>query len=71
MTVPSTTATGRNTLALVGFILSIVGRLQIDRTGQSGRGLATAGVIIGFAGLVIGIINGVAGAILVSNALNH
>ncbi|MFI5061654.1 MAG: DUF4190 domain-containing protein [Actinomycetales bacterium] len=56
-----------NTLAIVAFILaffvSIVGIIlgfvalsQIKRTGEQGRGLALAAVIIGFVEIVIGVI---------------
>ncbi|MFF1878875.1 DUF4190 domain-containing protein [Leifsonia sp. NPDC058230] len=58
---------GYNTLAIVGFILSffvnVVGVIlsfvalsQIKRTGEQGRGLAIAGIIIGFAEIAFGII---------------
>ncbi|WP_348787839.1 DUF4190 domain-containing protein [Leifsonia sp. NPDC080035] len=58
---------GWNVLAIVGFILaffvSIVGVIlgfvalsQIKKTGEQGRGLAIAAIIIGFAEIVIGII---------------
>ncbi|MFJ3392596.1 DUF4190 domain-containing protein [Leifsonia aquatica] len=58
---------GYNTMAIVGFILaffvSIVGVIlgfvalsQIKRTGEQGRGLALAAVIIGLVEIVLGII---------------
>ena len=58
---------GWNVMAIVGFILAffvnIVGIIlgfvalsQIKRTGEQGRGLAIAAIIIGFAEIVIGII---------------
>lgn len=58
---------GYNTMAIVGFVLSIVVSVvgivlcfialsQIKRTGEQGRGLAIAGLIIGFAQVLIGII---------------
>jgi hypothetical protein len=58
---------GYNTMAIVGFILSffisIVGIIlgfvalsQIKKTGEQGRGLAIAAIIIGFAEIVLGII---------------
>ncbi|KRC51108.1 hypothetical protein ASE16_09260 [Leifsonia sp. Root227] len=60
-------ARGYNTMAIVAFILAffvnIVGIIlgfvalsQIKKTGEQGRGLAIAAVIIGFAEIVIGII---------------
>ncbi|MCU1422088.1 MAG: hypothetical protein JWN36_1739 [Microbacteriaceae bacterium] len=56
-----------NTLAIVGFILAFfvsVGAVicshialsQIKRTGEGGRGLAIAGLIIGYVGIGIGIL---------------
>jgi peptidyl-prolyl cis-trans isomerase B (cyclophilin B) len=56
-----------NTMAIIGFVLSIVVSVvgivlsfialsQIKRTGEQGRGLAIAGIIIGFAQVLIGII---------------
>ena len=58
---------GYNTLAIVGFILaffvSVVGIIlgfialsQIKRTGEQGRGLALAAIIIGFVEIAIGIV---------------
>ncbi len=58
---------GYNTLAIVGFILAffvnLVGVIlgfvalsQIKRTGEQGRGLAIAAIIIGLAEIVLGII---------------
>ena len=60
-------ARGYNTMAIVAFILAffvnVVGIIlgfvalsQIKKTGEQGRGLAIAAVIIGFAEIVIGII---------------
>lgn len=48
-------------LSLVGFniiaiVLGFVGLSQVKKTGERGRGLALAAVIIGFASIVIGII---------------
>ncbi|AND15782.1 DUF4190 domain-containing protein [Rathayibacter tritici] len=68
MTTPYTPASDRyNILAVVGFIasffVSLVGIVlgfialsQIKRTGEKGRGLALAAVIIGFAAIIISII---------------
>ncbi len=58
---------GYNTLAIVGFILaffvSLVGAIlgfvalsQIKRTGEQGRGLAIAAIIIGLVEIVLGIV---------------
>ncbi|QHC56250.1 DUF4190 domain-containing protein [Rathayibacter tanaceti] len=68
MTTPYTPTSDRyNVLAIIGFIaafvVNIVGIVlgfialsQIKRTGEKGRGLALAAVIIGFASIVLGII---------------
>ena len=59
--------TKTNTLAIVSlitaFLISIVAVItghialkQIDQTGEQGRGLALAGLIIGYIGLVSGLI---------------
>jgi len=41
---------------LVGVILGFVALSQIKRTGEQGRGLAIAAIVIGFISLVLGII---------------
>ncbi|CAN5294849.1 hypothetical protein BH09ACT6_BH09ACT6_14100 [soil metagenome] len=41
---------------VVGIILGFVGLNQIKKTGESGRGLAIAAIVIGFIELVFGII---------------
>jgi hypothetical protein len=43
-------------ISLVGLILSIIALVQIKRTGERGRGLALAGVILGAVFLVFQII---------------
>ena len=43
-------------LSLVGVICGHISKKQIKRTGEKGRGLATAGLIIGYVGLVFGAI---------------
>ena len=68
---PATTAPGTagryNVLAIVGFILafvfalaglvvSIIALSQIKKTGERGRGLAIAGIIIGLLSIVFGIL---------------
>lgn len=72
MTTPYTPTTDRyNILAIIGFIasffVSVVGIVlgfialsQIKRTGEKGRGLAIAAIVIGFAALIIGIFASVA-----------
>ncbi|MEF2976881.1 DUF4190 domain-containing protein [Subtercola sp. YIM 133946] len=41
---------------IIGIVLGFVALSQIKRTGESGRGLALAGIVIGFIELIIGII---------------
>jgi uncharacterized membrane protein len=41
---------------IVGIILGFIALNQIKRTGEKGRGLALAAIIIGFASIVLGII---------------
>ncbi|WP_374946383.1 DUF4190 domain-containing protein [Agreia sp.] len=41
---------------IVGIILGFVALSQIKRTGERGRGLAIAGIIIGFASILVGIL---------------
>lgn len=65
---PAAPAEKWNILSIVGFVLSIlgfniiaiilgfIGLSQIKKTGERGRGLAIAAIIIGFASIVIGII---------------
>jgi peptidyl-prolyl cis-trans isomerase B (cyclophilin B) len=43
-------------LSIVGIITGHIGMNQIKKTGESGRGLATAGLIIGYLGLVVTVI---------------
>lgn len=68
-----------NTLAIVGLILAFVVSLgglivslialnQIKQTGEGGRGLALAGVIISAIGLVIGVLYVIFAVILVGTA---
>ncbi|MEA9984519.1 MULTISPECIES: DUF4190 domain-containing protein [Subtercola] len=41
---------------VIGIILGFVGLNQIKKTGESGRGIAIAAIIVGFAELIIGAI---------------
>ena len=43
-------------ISLVGIITGHIALSQIKKTGEQGRGLAIAGLIIGYIGLVVGII---------------
>ena len=45
---------------ILGIIFGHVAISQINRTGEGGRGMAVAGLVIGYASLVIGIIWGLA-----------
>ena len=69
---PAGGSTGTNGLAIaalvtsflcspLGIILGFIARGQIKKTGQSGDGLALAGIIIGVVGLVFGVVIGAAG----------
>lgn len=42
---------------IVGIVLGFIALSQIKRTGEKGRGLALAAIIIGFASIVISIIS--------------
>jgi uncharacterized protein YacL len=43
-------------ISIVGIILGHIALGQIKRTGENGRGLAIAGLVIGYLGLVAGIL---------------
>jgi peptidyl-prolyl cis-trans isomerase B (cyclophilin B) len=43
-------------ISIVGIILGHIALSQIKRTGENGRGLAIAGLVIGYVSLAIGII---------------
>lgn len=43
-------------ISIVGIILGHIALNQIKRTGEGGRGLAIAGLVIGYLGLLAGII---------------
>jgi len=43
-------------ISIVGIVLGHIALSQIKRTGEGGRGLAIAGLVIGYIGLVLGII---------------
>ena len=63
---PQTPPPGTNGMAIAGFVLaffctplgivfSAIGLSQTNRTGQSGRGLAIAGLVISIVSIVVGI----------------
>lgn len=67
---------GTNTMAILaivfafvfsplGIVFGIIGRRQTARTGESGRGLATAGLVLGIVFVVIGLVVAVLAAVLV------
>ena len=73
---------GYNTLAIVGFILAffvnIVGIIlgfvalsQIKRTGEQGRGLAIAAIVIGFAEILLGILLAIVFSVVFGAAMSH
>jgi hypothetical protein len=43
-------------LSIVGVITGHIGMNQITKTGESGRGLAIAGLVLGYLGLVVEVI---------------
>jgi len=55
-------------ISILGIILGFVALAQIKRTGEQGRGLALAAVIIGFVALAIGIIVTIIVVIAAANA---
>lgn len=57
--------------ALVGIVCSAIGLRQISRTGDRGRGLAIAGIIIGAVNLVASILTGVLLAIGATAVATH
>lgn len=78
---PGPAAPGYNTMAIVGFILAffinVVGIIlgfvalsQIKRTGEQGRGLAIAAIIIGFAEIALGIIFSIIFVALIASTAN-
>lgn len=64
---PPNAQPGLNTMAVLalvfafvfsplGIVFGVIGRRQISRTGERGKGLATAGLILGVVGLLLGIL---------------
>jgi peptidyl-prolyl cis-trans isomerase B (cyclophilin B) len=45
--------------SIVGVILGFIALSQIKRTGEQGRGLAIAAIIVGFAEIALGLIFGI------------
>ncbi|MEI5584023.1 MULTISPECIES: DUF4190 domain-containing protein [unclassified Agromyces] len=57
-------------ISLVGIITGHIALSQIKKTGEQGRGLAIAGLIIGYVGLVVGIILAIVWIAIFSAAVN-
>lgn len=55
-------------VSIVGIILGFIALSQIKRTGEQGRGLALAAVIIGFISLALGVIITIAVIVAFANA---
>ena len=55
-------------ISILGIILGFVALSQIKRTGEKGRGLAIAGIIIGFVSLILGIIVGIIIVVAAANS---
>jgi hypothetical protein len=75
---PPPQAQGTNTMAILalifafvfsplGVIFGFVGRSQIKRTGQKGKGLATAGIVLGLLFIVISIVAAIFIVVLAKN----
>ena len=43
-------------VAAIGLVLSCIARSQINQTGAGGKGLATAGIVLGIIGIICGVI---------------
>lgn len=70
-----------NVLSIVGFVLAFVVSLgavicghialaQIKRTGERGRGLAIAALILGYLGILLGIILAIVYVVIIAAAVN-
>ncbi len=57
--------------APLGIVFGVIGRKQIDRTGESGRGLATAGLVLGIIFTVISILAVIAMVAVLGAAVNE
>lgn len=57
-------------LSIVGVVLSAIGRSQATRTGERGRGMALAGILVGLISLIYGIVILVAAARMVNTAMD-
>ncbi|MGO4535248.1 DUF4190 domain-containing protein [Leifsonia sp. 2MCAF36] len=55
-------------ISILGIILGFVALSQIKRTGEQGRGLALAAIIIGFVALALGIIVAIIIGVAAANA---
>lgn len=57
--------------APLGIVFGVIGRRQIDRTGESGRGLATAGLVLGIIFTVISVLSVIAMVVILGAAVNE
>jgi hypothetical protein len=57
-------------ISIVGIITGHIALSQIKKTGEQGRGLAIAGLIIGYVGLVIGIIVAIVWFAIIGTAIS-
>lgn len=57
-------------ISIVGIITGHIALSQIKKTGEQGRGLAIAGLIIGYVGLVIGIIVAIVWFVIIGAAIS-
>ncbi|HEU4755958.1 MAG TPA: DUF4190 domain-containing protein [Agromyces sp.] len=58
-------------ISIVGIITGHIALSQIKKTGEQGRGLAIAGLIIGYIGLVVGIILAIFWFAVIGAAINE
>lgn len=58
-------------ISIVGIITGHIALSQIKKTGEQGRGLAIAGLIIGYIGLVVGIILAIFWFAILGAAINE
>ena len=58
-------------ISIVGIITGHIALSQIKKTGEQGRGLAIAGLIIGYIGLVVGIIVAIVWFALIGTAISN
>lgn len=57
--------------APLGIVFGVIGRRQIDRSGESGRGLATAGLVLGIVFTVISVLAMIMMVVVIGAAVNE